>query len=72
VTASRRALDRSGLTPDAVDLFVPHQANLRILEAGIDRLKIPRERMLVTVDRYANTAAATIPIALDEAVRTGR
>lgn len=72
VTASRRALDRSGMGPESVDLFVPHQANLRILEAGIDRLKIPRERMLVTVDRYANTAAATIPIALDEAVRTGR
>ncbi len=72
VQASRQALDRAGLGVGDVDLFVPHQANLRILEAGVERLGIPREKVLVTVDRYANTAAATIPIGLDEAVRTGR
>jgi 3-oxoacyl-[acyl-carrier-protein] synthase-3 len=72
VEASRRALDRAGVGVADVDLFVPHQANLRIIHAGIERLGIPRERTLVTLDRFANTAAATIPIALDEAVRSGR
>jgi 3-oxoacyl-[acyl-carrier-protein] synthase-3 len=72
VQASRSALDRAGLTIDQVDLFIPHQANLRIIDAGIERLGIPKARTLVTLDRFANTAAATIPIALDEAVRDGR
>lgn len=72
VQASRSALDRAGLKVEDVDLFVPHQANLRILHAGLPRLGIPWEKTIVTVDRLANTAAATIPIALDEAVRSGR
>jgi 3-oxoacyl-[acyl-carrier-protein] synthase-3 len=72
VQSSRNALDRSRLSVEAVDLFVPHQANVRIIDAGIERLGIPRERTLITLDRFANTAAASIPIALDDAVRTGR
>jgi 3-oxoacyl-[acyl-carrier-protein] synthase III len=72
VQSSRNALDRSGLSVDDVDLFIPHQANLRIIDAGLERLGIPRERTLVTLDRFANTAAASIPIALDEAVRSQR
>ena len=72
VQASRSALSRAGLTIDDVDLFIPHQANLRIIDAGLDRLGIPKDRTLITLDRFANTAAATIPIALDEAVRAGR
>lgn len=72
VQSSRNALDRAGLSVDAVDLFIPHQANLRIIDAGLVRLGIPRERTMVTLDRFANTAAASIPIALDEAVRSGR
>jgi 3-oxoacyl-[acyl-carrier-protein] synthase-3 len=72
VQSSRNALDRAGMSVDAVDLFIPHQANLRIIDAGLERLGIPRERTLVTLDRFANTAAASIPIALDEAVRTSR
>jgi len=72
VQSSRNALDRAGLSVDDVDLFVPHQANLRIIDAGLERLGIPRERTLVTLDRFANTAAASIPIALDEAVRSQR
>ena len=72
VQSSRNALDRASLAVDAVDLFVPHQANLRIVDAGLERLGIPREKTLVTLDRFANTAAASIPIALDEAARTGR
>jgi 3-oxoacyl-[acyl-carrier-protein] synthase-3 len=72
VQSSRNALDRAGLSVEAVDLFIPHQANLRIIDAGLERLGLPRERTLVTLDRFANTAAASIPIALDEAVRTSR
>jgi len=72
VQSSRNALDRARLSVDDVDLFVPHQANLRIIDAGLERLGIPRERTLVTLDRFANTAAASIPIALDEAVRSQR
>jgi 3-oxoacyl-[acyl-carrier-protein] synthase III len=72
VQASRSALDRAGVGIGEVDLFIPHQANLRIIDAGLDRLGIPKARTLITLDRFANTAAATIPIALDEAVRDGR
>jgi len=72
VRASREAIERAGIAIDDIDLFVPHQANLRIIDAGVARLGIPRERTLVTLDRFANTAAATIPIALDVAVRSGR
>jgi len=72
VQASRSALDRASVAIDQVDLFIPHQANLRIIDAGLDRLGIPKARTLITLDRFANTAAATIPIALDEAVRSGR
>jgi 3-oxoacyl-[acyl-carrier-protein] synthase-3 len=72
VQSSRNALDRAGLGVDAIDVFVPHQANLRIIDAGLERLGIARDKTLVTLDRFANTAAASIPIALDEAVRAGR
>jgi 3-oxoacyl-[acyl-carrier-protein] synthase-3 len=72
VQASRLALDRASLAVTDVDLFIPHQANVRIIEAGIERLGIPRDKTLVTLDRFANTAAASIPIALDLAARSGR
>jgi 3-oxoacyl-[acyl-carrier-protein] synthase-3 len=72
VQSSRNALDRAGVGVDAVDVFIPHQANVRIIDAGLERLGIPRDRTLVTLDRFANTAAASIPIALDEAARSGR
>ncbi len=72
VQSSRNALDRAGVSVDAVDMFIPHQANLRIIDAGLERLGIPKERTLVTLDRFANTAAASIPIGLDEALRSGR
>lgn len=72
VQASRQALDRSGLSVDDVDLFIPHQANVRIIDAGLARLGIPKEKTVITLDRFANTSAATIPIALDEMVRRGR
>ena len=72
VQSSRNALDRAGLSVEDVDLFVPHQANLRIIDAGLERLGIPKERTLITLDRFANTAAASIPIALDDAARSQR
>jgi 3-oxoacyl-[acyl-carrier-protein] synthase III len=72
VQASRLALDRASLSVEDVDLFIPHQANVRIIDAGIERLGIPKDRTLVTLDRFANTAAASIPIALDIAVQAGR
>ena len=55
-----------------IDWLIPHQANLRIIEATARKLGLPMERVVVTVDRHANTSAASIPLALDEAVRDGR
>jgi 3-oxoacyl-[acyl-carrier-protein] synthase-3 len=66
------ALDENGISLDELDWFVPHQANLRIIEAVAKRLEIPIEKVLINVDRYGNTSSATIPTALDEAVRDGR
>jgi 3-oxoacyl-[acyl-carrier-protein] synthase III len=69
---SREVLARSGLTPADVTWFVPHQANRRIIDAVGERLGIPAERSFVNIERYGNTSAASIPIALDEAVRAGK
>ncbi|MDH5287736.1 MAG: ketoacyl-ACP synthase III [Betaproteobacteria bacterium] len=66
------ALDAAGLPVSAVDWLIPHQANLRIMDATARKLHVPHERMVVTVDRHANVSAASIPMALDEAVRDGR
>ncbi|MCP3979952.1 MAG: ketoacyl-ACP synthase III [bacterium] len=68
----REVLDNAGLTPEDVDWLVPHQANQRIISAVGNRLKIPAERCYVNIDRIGNTSAASIPIALDEAVREGK
>jgi len=67
-----RALKENRMTVEDLDWFVPHQANNRIIEAVAKRLKFPLEKVLINVDRYGNTSAATIPTALDEAVRDGR
>lgn len=66
------ALDQNGLTPGDIDWMVPHQANLRIIEAMAKRLNLSMEQVVVTVDRHANTSAASIPLALDQGVRDGR
>jgi len=66
------ALEANGVDVSAVDWFIPHQANIRIMEATAKKLKIPYSRMIATVDRHANTSAASIPLALDEGVRDGR
>ena len=72
LNASKKVLDQAGLSIDDIACVIPHQANLRIIEAIADRLKIPRERFYVNLDRYGNTSAAAVAIALDEANRTGR
>ncbi len=68
----REVLDAAGQTPQDVDWFVPHQANRRIIDAVGARLGIPAERCQVNIERYGNTSSASIPIALDEAVRAGK
>lgn len=66
------ALDANGLAPEAVDWLVPHQANRRIIDGTARKLGMPAERVVITVDRHANTSAASIPLALAEAVADGR
>jgi 3-oxoacyl-[acyl-carrier-protein] synthase-3 len=66
------AVERAGLTADDIELFIPHQANIRIIEAVAKGLDLPMERFYVNVDRFGNTSAASVPLALSEAVNTGR
>ena len=66
------ALDANGLDKHELDWLVPHQANLRIIEATAKRLDMPMERVIVTVDRHGNTSSGSVPLALDEAVRSGK
>ncbi len=70
--AALAALKANGAEVSDIDLFVPHQANARIINAVAQRLGVPKERIVVNIDRFGNTSAASIPIALDEAVRAGR
>ncbi len=72
VSAAKKAIAQAGLTAEDIDCIIPHQANLRIIEAVGERLGIPREKVFVNVDRYGNTSAASVGIALDEANRSGR
>ncbi len=71
-TTALESVRRSGLAPSDVDLFIPHQANVRIIEAVAKGLGLPMDRMYTNVDRYGNTSAASVPIALAEAVNEGR
>jgi 3-oxoacyl-[acyl-carrier-protein] synthase-3 len=71
-TTALRAIERAGWTADQVDLFIPHQANVRIIESVAKGLGLPMDKMFVNVDRYGNTSAASVGIALAEAVDTGR
>ncbi len=70
--ASQRVLAQGGYTADDVDLVVPHQANLRIIEAVAKYAGVPMEKVMVTVQKYANMSAATVPVALTEALEEGR
>jgi 3-oxoacyl-[acyl-carrier-protein] synthase-3 len=70
--AADRALDSARLTGADIDILIPHQANVRIIEATAKHSGIPMEKVYVNVDRYGNTSSASIPIAIDEAIETGR
>jgi 3-oxoacyl-[acyl-carrier-protein] synthase-3 len=71
-TTALESIRRSGLDPADIDLFIPHQANIRIVEAVAKGLGLPMDKMFVNLDRYGNTSAASVPIALAEAVNEGR
>ncbi len=70
--SAQRILERNGVKPTDLDLFVPHQANLRIIEAAVKRLGLPMDRVMVNVERYGNTGAASVYVALEEALTTKR
>ena len=70
--STEKALSMAGLAMDDVALIIPHQANIRIIQAAARRMGLPMEKFMVNLDRYGNTSSASIPIALDEAVKTGR
>jgi 3-oxoacyl-[acyl-carrier-protein] synthase-3 len=72
VESAQAAIAEAGLTADQIDLVVPHQANLRIISAACQRLGIPEEKAVVVIDRYGNTSSASIPLALADALDTGR
>ncbi|QQZ59571.1 ketoacyl-ACP synthase III [Paenibacillus sonchi] len=71
-TATERVLTKAGLGKENIDLFVPHQANVRIIQSAMQRLDLPPEKCVINVDKYANTSAASIPLALVEAAEEGR
>ena len=70
--AARAALAKAGKTTADIDWLIPHQANIRIMQSTAKRLKLPLDKVVVTVDQHGNTSAASIPLALDHAVRTGK
>ncbi|HRC53615.1 MAG: ketoacyl-ACP synthase III [Firmicutes bacterium] len=71
-SAVTRLLEDIGKTADDIDLLIPHQANIRIIESAIQRFKIPREKVMINIEKYGNTSSASIPIALYEAYEQGR
>ncbi|TYP59973.1 beta-ketoacyl-ACP synthase III [Thermosediminibacter litoriperuensis] len=70
--STRKVVEKANLTMNDVALVIPHQANMRIIDAAVKRLDIPKEKVMVNLDRYGNMSAASIPVALDEAVREKR
>ena len=72
VASAQAVLGHCGVSVDEVDVYVPHQANVRIMDHAAEKLGIPRERMIVNVDRYGNTSSGSIPLALADAQREGR
>jgi 3-oxoacyl-[acyl-carrier-protein] synthase-3 len=69
---ARRVLEKTGYTSDDLALFVSHQANRRIIMSAADRLGLPESKVMINIEDYGNTTAATIPLALDDAIRQGR
>ena len=70
--AARAALAKAGKTAADIDWLIPHQANIRIMQSTAKRLKLPMDKVIVTVDQHGNTSAASIPLALDSGVRSGQ
>lgn len=68
----KNLLKKTGLNSDDIDLFIPHQANTRIIDSAVKKLKIPKEKTFVNLDKYGNMSAASIPVALDEALKQGK
>ncbi|WP_322903827.1 beta-ketoacyl-ACP synthase III [Paenibacillus campi] len=71
-TATEDVLRKAGMSKDEIDLFIPHQANVRIINSAMERLNLTEDRVMINVQKYANTSAASIPLALVEAVEEGR
>lgn len=71
-TATIEVLNRCDLKPEDVDIFIPHQANIRIIDAAMKKLKLSKERVFINLDRYGNMSAASVAVALDEALKTGK
>jgi 3-oxoacyl-[acyl-carrier-protein] synthase-3 len=69
---ANEALAQAGLNAEDIDWLIPHQANLRIMHSTAKKMRLPLEKLVVTVDQHGNTSAASIPLALDQAVRDGR
>src|SRR6185369_7290996 len=69
---TERVLEKNGLTGKDVDCFIAHQANKRIIVATADRLKMPMDKVVINIDRYGNTTAGTIPLAMHTAVEEGK
>lgn len=72
VNAADEALKKAGLTKEDIDLLIPHQANIRIIDAAVERFGLPEEKVVVNVDRYGNMSSASVPVALNEAWEQGR
>ena len=72
VTSANELLDEVGLTVEDVDLYIPHQANIRIINHAVEKLGFPTEKVVVNVDRFGNTSSGSIPLALADAYRDGR
>jgi 3-oxoacyl-[acyl-carrier-protein] synthase-3 len=72
LNSAQEALEKSGVAADSLACIIPHQANMRIIEAIVSRMNVPMERVMVNLDKYGNTSAAAVAIALDEANRSGR
>ena len=70
--STKEVVEKAGLALDDIDVFIPHQANVRIIDAAARRLDVPLGRFIVNVDRYGNTSAASVPMALYEAAEAGR
>lgn len=72
VDSARKIMAQQGITSEEIDWFIPHQANFRIMDVVAERLEIPSEKVIITVHKYGNTSVASIPVALDEGVRSGQ